>query len=112
MFHYNDSYPSLTEWYTIVVETFYVGDTRYGDCYPFCRAIVDTGTSLIVGPTEYAQPVINAIGTVNPDCSNINSLPTFTVYMFGGYKYPLSPAQYVVKLPDDTGTSPLATCSF
>jgi hypothetical protein len=92
------------EWYTILIETFYVGDTRYGDCYPFCRAIIDTGTSLIVGPTEYAQGVIDAIGNVDPDCSNVDSLPSFSIYMFGGYSYPLTPAQYVIKLPDRNGT--------
>jgi hypothetical protein len=91
------------EWYTILIESFYVGDTSYGACYPFCRAIVDTGTSFIVGPTEYTQPVIDAIGNVNPDCSNVDSLPTFSVSMFGGYSYPLSPMQYVIKLPDNSG---------
>jgi len=91
------------EWYTILIESFYVGDTSYGDCYPFCRAILDTGTSLIVGPSEYAQSVINAIGNVDPNCTNIDSLPSFSVYMFGGYSYPLTPAQYVIKLPDNSG---------
>src|SRR5690606_20968783 len=91
------------EWYTIVVETFYVGNSRSGNCIPFCRAIVDTGTSLIVGPDADAANMLKQIGTIAPDCSNIASLPTLTMTMFGGYKYPLTPAQYVIKLPDDTG---------
>jgi len=91
------------EWYTILIESFYVDGSRQGECWPFCRAIVDTGTSLIVGPTSSAQPVIDAIGTVNPDCSNVDSLPSFSVGMFGGYNYPLTAAQYVIKLPDHSG---------
>jgi hypothetical protein len=91
------------QWYTILVESFYVGESSSGGCLPFCRAIVDTGTSLLVGPNDDANAMIAQIGTVNPDCSNLNSLPTLTVTMFGGYNYPLTPAQYVVKLPDNSG---------
>jgi len=89
-----------TQWYTIVVETFYVSGSRSGDCIPFCRAIVDTGTSLLVGPADGANELITAIGTVNPDCSNLAGLPTVTVTMFGGYSYPLTPEQYVIRLPN------------
>jgi len=91
------------EWYTIVFESFYVSGSRSGECVPFCRAILDTGTSLIVGPTAGANALIGSIGTVNPDCSNVNTLPTISVGMFGGYNYPLTPAQYVIKLPDNNG---------
>lgn len=94
------------QWYTIVIESFYVGTARSGSCVPFCRAIVDTGTSLLVGPSAQANTMLQQIGTVNPDCSNLGSLPTLTVTMFGGYKYPLSPAQYVVQLPDQNSPPP------
>jgi cathepsin D len=97
------------EWYTILIESFYVDGSRNGECYPFCRAILDTGTSLIVGPKASAQPIIDAIGTVQPDCSNLGSLPSFSVGMFGGYNYPLTPAQYVIKLPDNNG---VMTCQL
>jgi len=91
------------QWYTIVVETFYVGGSRSGGCIPFCRAIVDTGTSLLVGPEADANAMLSQIGMVEPDCSNLASLPTLTVTLFGGYDYPLTPAQYVIKLPNHSG---------
>jgi len=91
-----------TEWYTLLVDSIDVKGTDYGDCFPFCRAIIDTGTSLIVGPSQYATPVINAIGPVFANCSNVNTLPEFSVTI-GGIKYPLTPEQYVVKLPDNNG---------
>jgi len=89
-----------TQWYTIVIESFYVNGDRSGDCIPFCRAIVDTGTSLLVGPASGVNDMISQIGTVNSDCSNIATLPTVTVTMFGGYDYPLTAEQYVVRLPN------------
>lgn len=90
------------EWYTIAVSDISVGGTSATYCIPTCRAIVDTGTSLIVGPTGPAQNVINMIGNVNEDCSNLNQLPTFTISVYG-VDYTLKPAQYILQEPDDSG---------
>jgi len=97
------------QWYTILIEGFDVGGSSVGGCIPFCRAIVDTGTSLLVGPSDSADEIINAIGTVNPDCSNVAGLPSFQMNMFGGYTYPLTPQQYVIMLPDNNG---VMTCQL
>ena len=44
---------------------------------------------------------ITQIGEVKADCSNIASLPT--IYLsFNGKQFPLTPQQYVLRLPDDT----------
>jgi len=61
-----------------------------------CPAIVDTGTSLIVGPPETTNPLIDAIGPVNADCSNINSLPTL-FFSLKGNLFKLPPSIYVIK---------------
>eukprot|EP01128_Nolandella_sp_AFSM9_P008487 TRINITY_DN51_c0_g2_i1.p1 TRINITY_DN51_c0_g2~~TRINITY_DN51_c0_g2_i1.p1 ORF type:complete len:399 (+),score=115.69 TRINITY_DN51_c0_g2_i1:48-1244(+) len=89
-----------TEYYTLLVDDVAVGSTSHGECFPFCRAIIDTGTSLIVGPAAQATGVINAIGAVWGNCTNLHTLPTFSVTI-GGIKYPLTPEQYVVKLPNN-----------
>jgi len=67
-------------------------------CGGSCVAIVDTGTSLIVGPSGI-NGLIQAIGTVDPQCGNINSLPIIT-FTLGSSSNPvnlkLPPSVYVI----------------
>src|SRR5690348_13575942 len=75
-----------------------VNGNDQGDCNGFfssCSAIVDTGTSLIIGPTDSVNNLAAAIGTVNSDCSNINSLPNI-VFKFKGSQFTLTPQTYVI----------------
>eukprot|EP01127_Copromyxa_protea_P005276 TRINITY_DN15228_c0_g1_i1.p1 TRINITY_DN15228_c0_g1~~TRINITY_DN15228_c0_g1_i1.p1 ORF type:complete len:371 (-),score=98.66 TRINITY_DN15228_c0_g1_i1:23-1135(-) len=80
-----------------------VGKTDVGGCngwLAYCKAIVDTGTSLIVLPTDAFNTLSSAIGTVNSDCSNIDSLPTIDfTFNSGSLTLPLSPSTYVIKDP-------------
>jgi len=41
------------------------------------KAVIDTGTSVIVGPNTYIKPLIDGI-TVNDDCSGVSDLPNIT----------------------------------
>lgn len=66
-------------------------------------AIVDTGTTLIVGPLSDVQQIASAVGASSSglgeytvDCSKIASLPTLTV-SFGGRGFNLTGEQYVLK---------------
>jgi hypothetical protein len=64
------------------------------------RKVIDTGTSIIVGPPYILDPVIKAIGPVKSDCSNLNSLPTIAFNLggvTGGAVLPLEPTYYVLK---------------
>jgi len=67
-----------------------------------CALVVDTGTSILTGPTSAIGPLINAIGNVSADCSNVKSLPTIT-FTIGGKDYTLEPDFYVLYGPDDSG---------
>jgi len=67
-----------------------------------CPLIVDTGTSVITGPPGYVEVLLQAIGTVNPDCSNRASLPTIA-FTLSGMDMSLEPSFYVLYLPDDSG---------
>lgn len=67
------------------------------------QGIVDTGTSLLVGPTSVVDDLTKVIGTVATDCSNISSLPTIT-FTLGGVEYPLTGEDYVLKITQDGET--------
>lgn len=59
-----------------------VGDSDKNYCPEAgCLAIIDTGTSLIVGPGEVVEGVIDALG-VQPDCSNLHKAPSMK-FKFG-----------------------------
>lgn len=63
-----------------------------------CHAIVDSGTSLIVGPAEDVANIQNALN-LNPDCSNLDEQPDL-VFTIDGVKYTVPPRFYVVKHVD------------
>jgi hypothetical protein len=67
------------------------------------QGVVDTGTSLLVGPTSICDELIKEIGTVESDCSNISSLPALT-FTLGGTEYQLTSEDYVLKITQDGET--------
>jgi len=77
------------------------------NCF-YCPLIVDTGTSVITGPPGYVEPLISAIGTVNADCSNRDSLPTIA-FTLNDVDMTLEPEYYVIYGDDGTGQN---TCQL
>jgi len=76
-----------------------VNGNEVSGCGGSCAAIVDTGTSLLAGPSSI-QALIQAIGYVDPKCGNIKSLPILT-FTLGSPSNPvnlkLPPSVYVIK---------------
>jgi hypothetical protein len=89
---------ALLPYWLISASDIKVGSKSMG-CTPFlgCYMVVDTGTSILAGPTNKIQPLIQQIGNVSSDCSNLASLPTIS-FTFGGKEFPLEPEFYVLKI--------------
>ncbi|XP_048216273.1 cathepsin D [Perognathus longimembris pacificus] len=73
-------------------------------CKEGCEAIVDTGTSLLVGPVEEVKELQKAIGAVPliqgeyiVPCEKVSSLPSVTLKL-GGRDYTLSADDYILKV--------------
>ena len=84
-----------------------VDGTSLKNCL-LCPLVVDTGTSVITGPPNSVQPLIDAIGTVNADCSNRYTLPNIS-FTIAGVDMQLESAYYVIYGDDGTGQN---TCQL
>jgi len=81
-----------------------IGGQSFGLCSRIigCDMVVDTGTSIFAGPSKQINSIIQQIGNVSEDCSNVKSLPTITFSM-GGHDFDMTPDFYVLRVPDENG---------
>lgn len=66
------------------------------------KAVIDSGTSVIVGSKTLVDPLIAGI-TVNEDCSGLDLLPNLT-WTIDGLDYVMTPHDYVLSVTDGTDT--------
>lgn len=86
-------YPLISETYWVIaMDSFSVKDSKI----PATKAIVDSGTSLIVGSPDIINKIKEQIGTVDSTCAGIENLPNVTVTI-GGDDYVLTPEDYILK---------------
>jgi len=67
------------------------------------KAVIDSGTSLLVGPTHIIDPLIEGI-IVKQDCSNIDTLPTLS-FTIDTQTYTLDGIDYVLQMEQAGETS-------
>ena len=97
-------YPVIDMFYwTIKLDDIKLGGTSLGLCKNGCKAIADTGTSLITGPTQDLKVLLNAI-TIGNDCENYDKgMPI--VFVFDGDEYELNVSGYILKKENFFGKS-------
>lgn len=88
-------------YWLIQVSDIKVAGKSSGQCPMFigCQAVVDTGTSILAGPQSAMEKLIQQVGTVAEDCSNVARLPTLT-FNIGGSDFDLGPDFYVLRVED------------
>jgi len=72
-----------------------------------CTVIVDSGTSLMALPKSMYQAILDKIGRIEPDCSNIDSLPDLQLHV-GEHTFSLPPQLYVAKMEMDSAAAKVA----
>jgi len=60
------------------------------------KGVIDSGTSLLVGPKQLVDPLIEGIA-VNQDCSGLDDLPDIS-FTIDSTTYSLAPSDYVLKV--------------
>lgn len=69
---------------------------------PGFKAVIDSGTSVIVGPNTLVNPLIAGI-TVNDDCTGVDALPNIT-FKIDETEYVLEPKDYVLAVTQGNQT--------
>lgn len=99
-------------YWLVSMQDTYVGGKPIGMCsdfstHPRCQVALDTGSSLMMGPSYQVSQLLNAIGLAD-DCSNLASRPTIKFRFDGENKgfadMELTPDDYVSKSDEGCAT--------
>jgi hypothetical protein len=81
-------------YWSLKLNSISVGDNKI-DASSY-KAVIDSGTSVLVGPNTLVAPMIKDIPQ-EPDCSTIDSLPNIT-FTIDETDYELTPQDYILKI--------------
>lgn len=82
-------------YWTIKLDDIRIGDKSLGLCKPGCKAIVDTGTFLITGPTKDLMILLNSL-KINEDCDHYEDLKSI-IFVLNGMDYEIKVKDYIYK---------------
>jgi cathepsin D len=117
------TYPDAFQWVDVTRKAYWqiaIGTVTVEDtdptvvCETGCEAIVDSGTSLITGPSEYTNAINRAIGAIEfiagewlVICRRIPDMPNIT-FMVDGVPFTYEPQDYVLIIEDQGQTQCLS----
>ena len=78
-----------------------VFDKTYGSVGQY-TAIVDTGTSALVGPAEVFDPILNTFPD-HVDCAKLDQYPVLK-FVINAIEYTLQPSDYILAFTEDGQT--------
>jgi len=89
-------------YYTVVLNSIKVNGASVSSCTTAapCTAIVDTGTSLLIGPTADINEIANSLNLNNVACNDLSNLPNIQITL-GSITLALTPQSYII--PDGSG---------
>jgi len=70
------------------------GDEGFKGCDNGCAAIIDSGTSLIMLPTDLYTDIFDYLKTLNANCDGLDRLPNLDFHL-GGLDFTLPPSAYI-----------------
>jgi cathepsin D len=90
----------IPEYWTLKLTDVFVDGKSLGVCAKGCPIAIDTGTSLITGPSHMINKMIYAVD-VDADCKKYRQkqLPLVEL-MIDDHKYPILPEDYVIRVED------------
>jgi cathepsin D len=94
-------YPVIKKFYWQLTMTDIVfNGTSYKQPGVDLTGIIDTGTSVIVGPTKVVEEMTKGFGKGKEKQVDCNLIPTFPnlVFTFGQDKYTMKPEEYILKV--------------
>jgi len=91
------TYQNNFGFYMVQLQGIYVNGQEVSGCSVSnpCQAIVDTGTSALVGPSPGINNLANAVGTIQSNCATANSHPVIVLNL-KGVTLSVPPSTYIV----------------
>ncbi|CAD8192015.1 unnamed protein product [Paramecium pentaurelia] len=85
-------------YWSIMAEEIRVGNKNTGICSQQhkCKMVIDTGTTLLTGPTKEVRTLLSMI-RVEPKCQNFQTMPDIT-FVIDGNNYVLQPKDYILTI--------------
>jgi len=95
-----------TDYWMVQGSRIYIGDQDSGVCNDDCYFIMDTGTSILTGPSEQLNILLDSI-EVDDGCQNYYQLPDIT-FQIGDQNYTLLAEDYILAIGNNEAFLPYA----